>query len=111
MATELDIGQRAMLRHLVECLTFRYESGNAIVSLADASYSFSLREIDLYHRGDGSRYVEEQRGHQMIMAADSVRERNAAFFRAAVMTVARGAGMQFDVAVQTTSDACRLRTE
>jgi SAM-dependent methyltransferase len=111
MAAELDSGQRAMLRLLVERLTFRYESGNAIVGLADASYSFSLREIDLYRRGDASRYVEEQRGHQLIMAADSVREGNAVFFRAAVMTVARGAGMQSGVAGQATSDARRLRTE
>jgi len=112
----LPAPQREAWGAFVAALHFQYSQGRAVVSWHGSSagkLEFPLNAADLYHRGDTARYVEEQRGRDLLHASDQVQRRNAAHFQSILREIAGAAGIAHLLPPPGAggADAARLRNE
>lgn len=88
--------QRSGWQQFVDRLRFHYDRGNAVVSWSDNDadrLSFALRAADFYARGDARQHVARQREANLLFGKDAIQQKNAAYFRQALLAVARRAGV------------------
>lgn len=99
---ELASSQAQAWEEFLKDLRFSYDKGNIVIAWergAPDSVSVPLREAEFYVRGDTEKYISEQHAARLVNEQDAVRQRNAAYFLAAVRRVATLSGYHGSVAV------------
>ncbi len=109
----LPPSRRPAWQDFVEKLEFRYQRGSVLIRGGGGdqqALAFSLGEPEFCRRGDDARHAALLRKDQTDPGCDAVQERNAVYFRAALLQVAATAGIDGLPALRTELDRLGTRT-
>ena len=78
-------------------MSFTYPKSNLVSvewkSPAIGHSTFSIEHVEFYTRGDNKESVDKQHTAGLLFADDSIQKKNHEFFRSAVLTIAKQAGL------------------